>query len=32
MNTYCFTHMSIGTPDPALLHSYFAGQRGGAFL
>jgi len=24
--------MSIGTPEPALLHSYFAGQRGGAFL
>ncbi len=24
--------MSIGTPEPALLHSYFAGQRGGAFF
>ena len=24
--------MSIGTPEPALLHSYFAGQRGGGFL
>jgi hypothetical protein len=24
--------MSIGTPEPALLHSYFAGQRGGGFF
>src|SRR5206468_3457051 len=29
---YSLTHMSMGTPAPALLHWYFAGQRGGGFL
>src|SRR5581483_2630470 len=29
---YCFTHMSIGTSAPALLHSNFGGQRGGGFF
>jgi len=31
-STYCFTHMSIGTPAPALLHWYVAGHRGGGFF
>src|SRR5262249_4853104 len=29
---HCFTHMSIGTPAPALLHSKLGGQRAGGFF